>query len=142
MNQGVLLGVSTPAHACSCYTECTWWCIYACWRASVEQNLVLSWAIVSCQAHSLAMLSHASFLKVWSIADCSLQALERVIPDVRSRAELTLIGSPLTHERFLRRHKGTYGPGISAAGTVGRVLLRKHQACVFNHSLLRCCCKL
>ncbi|GLC53603.1 hypothetical protein PLESTB_000767600 [Pleodorina starrii] len=43
------------------------------------------------------------------------QALERFIPDIRQRAELTLIGSPLTHERFVRRHRGSYGPGISAA---------------------------
>ncbi|PNH09152.1 Prolycopene isomerase, chloroplastic, partial [Tetrabaena socialis] len=44
------------------------------------------------------------------------KALERVIPDIRQRAELTLVGSPLTHERFVRRHRGSYGPGISAAG--------------------------
>ncbi|KAL6760779.1 hypothetical protein V8C86DRAFT_3017971 [Haematococcus lacustris] len=43
------------------------------------------------------------------------KALERVIPDIRQRAELTLIASPLTHERFLRRHRGSYGPGISAS---------------------------
>ena len=41
-------------------------------------------------------------------------ALERVIPDVRSRCELTLVGTPLTHERFLRRHRGSYGPAIQA----------------------------
>ena len=42
------------------------------------------------------------------------RALERVIPDVRSRVELELIGTPLTHQRFLRRHQGTYGPAIAA----------------------------
>ena len=42
------------------------------------------------------------------------QALERVIPDVRSRVEVELIGTPLTHARFLRRHQGTYGPAIPA----------------------------
>ncbi|MGD1905235.1 MAG: phytoene desaturase family protein [Leptolyngbyaceae cyanobacterium] len=42
------------------------------------------------------------------------QALERVIPDVRSRMEVTLVGTPLTHARFLRRHRGTYGPAIAA----------------------------
>ncbi|GIL93448.1 hypothetical protein Vretifemale_20840, partial [Volvox reticuliferus] len=46
----------------------------------------------------------------------TLKALERVIPDIRRRAELTLVGSPLTHERFVRRHRGSYGPGISASG--------------------------
>lgn len=42
------------------------------------------------------------------------QALEKVIPDIRRRTELTLIGSPLTHERFLRTHRGTYGPELVA----------------------------
>mmetsp|Transcript_7611 Transcript_7611/g.15828 ORF Transcript_7611/g.15828 Transcript_7611/m.15828 type:complete len:584 (-) Transcript_7611:133-1884(-) len=37
-------------------------------------------------------------------------AIERQIPDVRERAKVTLIGTPLTHERFLRRDRGTYGP--------------------------------
>lgn len=37
------------------------------------------------------------------------RAVERVIPDARSRCELALIGSPLTHERFLNRPRGTYG---------------------------------
>ncbi|CAK9116564.1 unnamed protein product [Durusdinium trenchii] len=38
------------------------------------------------------------------------QALEEVIPDARRRAEVALVGSPLTHRRFLRRTAGTYGP--------------------------------
>lgn len=42
------------------------------------------------------------------------EALERVIPDIRSRCEVTLVGTPLTHERFLRRYRGTYGPAIVA----------------------------
>ena len=41
-------------------------------------------------------------------------ALERVIPDIRQRTELELIGTPLTHERFLRTHRGTYGPELIA----------------------------
>ena len=41
-------------------------------------------------------------------------ALERIIPDVRQRVAVELVGTPLTHERFLRRHRGTYGPAISA----------------------------
>jgi|APGre2960657444_1045066.scaffolds.fasta_scaffold00106_9 phytoene dehydrogenase-like protein len=40
-------------------------------------------------------------------------ALERVIPDVRSRAKLTLVGTPLTHARYLRRHRGSYGPATA-----------------------------
>ena len=46
---------------------------------------------------------------------CLWRALEKVIPDIRQRTELTLIGTPLTHERYLNRHRGTYGPAISAA---------------------------
>lgn len=47
-------------------------------------------------------------------SQCLWAALERVIPDVRARTELKLVASPLTHERFVRRYKGTYGPAISA----------------------------
>jgi phytoene dehydrogenase-like protein len=49
-----------------------------------------------------------------SRAEVMWQALERIIPDIRSRCEVTLVGTPLTHERFLRRHQGSYGPGIAA----------------------------
>ena len=38
--------------------------------------------------------------------------LESIIPDIRSRATITQVGTPLTHKRFLRRHKGSYGPAI------------------------------
>jgi len=41
-------------------------------------------------------------------------AIEKFIPDVRERTEVELIGSPLTHERFLRRFRGTYGPELPA----------------------------
>jgi carotene isomerase len=41
------------------------------------------------------------------------RALEKVIPDIRDRIVLELIGTPLTHARFLRRHQGTYGPAIA-----------------------------
>jgi phytoene dehydrogenase-like protein len=44
------------------------------------------------------------------------EALERIIPDIRDRAEVTLVGTPLTHERFLRRHRGSYGRAIAAGG--------------------------
>ncbi|CAK0810282.1 unnamed protein product [Prorocentrum cordatum] len=42
------------------------------------------------------------------------RALERVIPDVRDRAVVDLVGTPLTHERFLNTHRGTYGPAYRA----------------------------
>jgi phytoene dehydrogenase-like protein len=38
-------------------------------------------------------------------------AVRKVIPDIDSRVEVSLVGTPLTHERFLRRSGGTYGPG-------------------------------
>jgi len=41
-------------------------------------------------------------------------AVARQIPDVRERAELALVGTPLTHERFLRRDGGTYGAFVRA----------------------------
>ena len=47
------------------------------------------------------------------------RALEAVIPDVRARAagDLEVVGTPLTHARFNRRHRGTYGPaGKTSAG--------------------------
>lgn len=47
-------------------------------------------------------------------AEVMWQALERIIPDVRDRSEVTLVGTPLTHERYLRRHRGSYGPAIQA----------------------------
>jgi phytoene dehydrogenase-like protein len=47
-------------------------------------------------------------------AEIMWKALERVIPDIRSRCEVTLVGTPLTHARFLRRYRGSYGPGLAA----------------------------
>ena len=47
-------------------------------------------------------------------AESLFLALERVIPDIRQRITLELIGTPLTHARFLRRYQGTYGPAIVA----------------------------
>jgi phytoene dehydrogenase-like protein len=47
-------------------------------------------------------------------AEVMWQALERIIPDIRSRCEVSLVGTPLTHGRFLRRHHGSYGPAIAA----------------------------
>lgn len=47
-------------------------------------------------------------------AEVMWRALERVIPDVHQRCELTLVGTPLTHARFLRRYRGSYGPALRA----------------------------
>lgn len=43
------------------------------------------------------------------------RALERIIPDIRERVVLELIGTPLTHARYLRRYQGTYGPAIAGS---------------------------
>jgi phytoene dehydrogenase-like protein len=56
------------------------------------------------------------------------KAVERAIPDIRERAEFHIIGSPLAHEAFLRRDRGTYGMAWAAgtaapyAGLVGHLL--------------------
>jgi len=42
-------------------------------------------------------------------AEVLWRAVESIIPDVKDRTVLSLIGSPLTHERFLNRPRGTYG---------------------------------
>ena len=41
-------------------------------------------------------------------------AIEKVVPDARERCEVELLGSPLTHERFLRRPRGTYGAEVES----------------------------
>mmetsp|Transcript_6621 Transcript_6621/g.16064 ORF Transcript_6621/g.16064 Transcript_6621/m.16064 type:complete len:176 (-) Transcript_6621:1500-2027(-) len=43
-----------------------------------------------------------------------LAALRKVIPDIDERIRVQRVASPLTHAKFLRRHKGTYGPAIVA----------------------------
>lgn len=49
---------------------------------------------------------------------CLWAAIERYIPDIRQRAKVSMVGTPLTCERYLRRDRGTYGPAIAAgAGT-------------------------
>lgn len=42
------------------------------------------------------------------------KVLETIIPDIRQRATHVQVGTPLTHERFLNRYKGSYGPAIKA----------------------------
>lgn len=44
------------------------------------------------------------------------RAVERVLGPgfSREKCEVKLVGTPLTHQRFLRRNRGTYGPAIRA----------------------------
>ena len=49
-------------------------------------------------------------------ADFLWSAIEEYVPDARKRAVpgTDQIGTPLTHERFLRRSRGAYGPRVEA----------------------------
>lgn len=49
-------------------------------------------------------------------AEVLWRAVERAVgPGFRrEKCEVKLVGSPLTHQRFLRRNRGTYGPAIEA----------------------------
>lgn len=61
-------------------------------------------------------------------AEVLFKAVEKCIPDIKDRLEFQIIGSPLAHEAFLRRDRGTYGmawaAGTSAphAGLLGGIL--------------------
>jgi len=47
-------------------------------------------------------------------AEVLWKAVEEFIPDIRERAVYSSVGSPLTHERYLRREGGTFGPAFKA----------------------------
>ena len=47
------------------------------------------------------------------------EAIARRAPDARAAAVVEQIASPLTHARFLRRHRGNYGPAIGAGNAAG-----------------------
>lgn len=47
-------------------------------------------------------------------AEVMWQALARIIPDIGERTTLSMVGTPLTHKRYLRRYRGSYGPAIAA----------------------------
>jgi phytoene dehydrogenase-like protein len=42
------------------------------------------------------------------------EAIQRRVPQVKEACVVTQIGTPLTHKRFLRRHRGNYGLAIAA----------------------------
>jgi phytoene dehydrogenase-like protein len=46
--------------------------------------------------------------------DLFRQVLSQLVPDLSDRITLDLLGTPLTHRRFLRVHRGSYGPAIGA----------------------------
>ncbi|MEM9568713.1 MAG: NAD(P)/FAD-dependent oxidoreductase, partial [Cyanobacteria bacterium P01_E01_bin.34] len=69
------------------------------------------WRGLDRRSEDYAQLKHERAEVMW-------QGLERVISDVRSRVEVELVGTPLTHARFLRRHHGSYGPALRAGKAV------------------------
>jgi len=48
---------------------------------------------------------------------CSVfwQPIKNLIPDIQERIEIKMLGTPLTHQRFLNTKNGSYGPALSAA---------------------------
>ena len=43
------------------------------------------------------------------------EPIKNLIPDIEERIEIKMIGTPLTHQRFLNTTHGSYGPALSAA---------------------------
>jgi len=41
--------------------------------------------------------------------------IKKLIPDIEERIEIKMLGTPLTHQRFLNVKNGSYGPALSAA---------------------------
>jgi phytoene dehydrogenase-like protein len=71
--------------------------------------------------HAKVPAESAAYARVSGYADLKEQraqvlwrAVERIIPDVRQRAQkngsVELVGTPLTHRRYNQRYRGTYGP--------------------------------
>tara|TARA_B100000700_G_scaffold308997_1_gene387405 strand:- start:209 stop:1738 length:1530 start_codon:yes stop_codon:yes gene_type:complete len=48
---------------------------------------------------------------------CSIfwKPIKKLIPDIEERIELKMLGTPLTHQKFLNTKNGSYGPALSAA---------------------------
>lgn len=53
---------------------------------------------------------------------CLWDAVEKIIPNAREQAIVTMEGTPVTHERFLNIHRGTYGPETDAAAGADAML--------------------
>eukprot|EP00310_Coccolithus_braarudii_P016924 CAMPEP_0183360166 /NCGR_PEP_ID=MMETSP0164_2-20130417/54497_1 /TAXON_ID=221442 /ORGANISM="Coccolithus pelagicus ssp braarudi, Strain PLY182g" /LENGTH=572 /DNA_ID=CAMNT_0025534465 /DNA_START=55 /DNA_END=1773 /DNA_ORIENTATION=- len=65
------------------------------------------WEALDRASDEYAALKEERAQPLWS-------AIERFIPDIRERAVVSCVGTPLTHERYLRRHRGSYGPAWAA----------------------------
>lgn len=55
------------------------------------------------------------------------RAVERYIPDVRQRVKIALPATPLTHRRFTRRDRGTYGAYLPASSSGSNEQLMGHK---------------
>lgn len=62
-------------------------------------------------------------------AEVLWRAIESIVPDAKNRCVASLIGSPLTHERFLRRPRGTYGAATEDYLKDGRTPLNNVVLC-------------
>jgi hypothetical protein len=89
----LLLG-ATVCPRCCCTSEHVLPASAACCQAAPKKTKCL------CPSSSLTPLPLPPRQEERS--QCLWAALERVIPDVRQRAEVKLVGTPLTHERYLR----------------------------------------
>jgi len=65
------------------------------------------WENVPYKSEEYERLKHQRSQYLWNV-------LEKIVPDIRERAYVVKVGTPLTHKRFLRRYKGSYGPAIVA----------------------------
>lgn len=65
------------------------------------------WAGLDRGSEEYKALKHKKAEFIW-------RQLDKIIPDIRSRAKVNFVGTPLTHQRFLRRHQGSYGPALVA----------------------------
>ena len=55
--------------------------------------------------------------EIAKVERCSVfwKPIKNLIPDIEDRIEVKMLGTPLTHQRFLNVKNGSYGPGLSAA---------------------------
>lgn len=65
------------------------------------------WEGLDRQSQEYKALKEARAKPLW-------EAVSRIIPDIEKRVEIKMVGTPLTHARFLRRHHGSYGPAWKA----------------------------
>jgi len=65
------------------------------------------WSQVQRNSDDYQQLKHERSQYLWTV-------VEKIIPDIRDRIVVSKIGTPLTHQRFLNRYRGSYGPAIQA----------------------------